>query len=127
MRHLISLCLPVGRALATGASSGSGASGRASGASSGRASRGARASRGSSGSTSGASRGGRRRGSHAGSRGGSRGGGGHSRVGGVLVLISTPDHTHFHAAITAMELGIHVCIEKPLAHNVWQCRTLKKA
>jgi len=43
------------------------------------------------------------------------------------VIISTPDHTHFHAAITAMELGIHVCIEKPLAHNVWQCRTLKKA
>ena len=43
------------------------------------------------------------------------------------VIISTPDHTHFHAAITAMELGINVCIEKPLAHNVWQCRTLKKA
>ena len=43
------------------------------------------------------------------------------------VIISTPDHTHFHAAITAMELGIHVCIEKPLAHNVWQCRILKKA
>ena len=43
------------------------------------------------------------------------------------VIISTPDHTHFHAAITAMELGLHVCIEKPLAHNVWECRTLKKA
>ena len=43
------------------------------------------------------------------------------------VIISTPDHTHFHAAITAMEHGIHVCIEKPLAHNIWQCRTLKKA
>ena len=43
------------------------------------------------------------------------------------IIISTPDHTHFHAAITAMELGLHVCIEKPLAHNVWECRTLKKA
>ncbi len=43
------------------------------------------------------------------------------------VIISTPDHTHFHAAITAMELGLHVCIEKPLAHNIWECRTLKKA
>ena len=43
------------------------------------------------------------------------------------VIISTPDHTHFHAAISAMELGLHVCIEKPLAHNIWECRILKKA
>ena len=27
----------------------------------------------------------------------------------------------------AMELGIHVYVEKPLAHNVWQLRTMKKA
>ena len=43
------------------------------------------------------------------------------------VIISTPDHTHFAAAMIAMELGKHVYIEKPLAHNVWECRTLKKA
>jgi hypothetical protein len=43
------------------------------------------------------------------------------------VLISTPDHTHFAAAMAAMELGKHVYVEKPLAHNVWQLRTLKKA
>ena len=43
------------------------------------------------------------------------------------VIITTPDHTHFAATIIAMELGMHVYVEKPLAHNVWQLRTLKKA
>ena len=43
------------------------------------------------------------------------------------VIIATPDHTHFAAAMAAMELGKHVFVEKPLAHNIWQCRTLKKA
>ncbi len=43
------------------------------------------------------------------------------------VIIATPDHTHFPAAMAAMELGKHVLIEKPLTHNIWQSRTLKKA
>ena len=43
------------------------------------------------------------------------------------VIIATPDHTHFPAAMAAMQLGKHVCVEKPLAHNVWQLRTLRKA
>jgi len=43
------------------------------------------------------------------------------------VIIATPDHTHFAAAMAAMELGKHVLVEKPLAHNIWQLRTLKKA
>lgn len=43
------------------------------------------------------------------------------------VVVSTPDHTHFAATMAAMELGKHVYVEKPLAHNVWQLRTLKKA
>ena len=43
------------------------------------------------------------------------------------VIISTPDHTHFAATMTAMQLGKHVYVEKPLAHNIWQLRTLKKA
>lgn len=43
------------------------------------------------------------------------------------VMVSTPDHTHFPAAMAAMELGKHIYIEKPLAHNIWQLRTLKKA
>lgn len=43
------------------------------------------------------------------------------------VAISTPDHTHFAPAMDAMERGKHVFIQKPLAHNIWQCRTLQKA
>ncbi len=43
------------------------------------------------------------------------------------VIIATPDHTHFAAAMAAMELGKHVFVEKPLCHNIWQSRTLKKA
>lgn len=43
------------------------------------------------------------------------------------VIVATPDHTHFAAAMSAMQLGKHICVEKPLAHNVWQLRTLQKA
>ncbi|WP_430936252.1 Gfo/Idh/MocA family oxidoreductase [Saccharicrinis sp. 156] len=43
------------------------------------------------------------------------------------VVVSTPDHTHFAITMAAMEMGKHVYVEKPLAHNVWQLRTLKKA
>jgi len=44
-----------------------------------------------------------------------------------VVLISTPDHTHFPVAMAAMEQGKHVFVQKPLAHNIRQLRTLKKA
>jgi predicted dehydrogenase len=40
------------------------------------------------------------------------------------VVVSTPDHTHFHPAYFAMLRGKHVYVEKPLAHNVWQTRRL---
>jgi len=43
------------------------------------------------------------------------------------VMVCTPDHTHFPALMTAMQLGKHVACEKPLAHNIWQLRTLQKA
>ena len=43
------------------------------------------------------------------------------------VSISTPDHTHFAVAMAAMERGKHVFVQKPLAHTVWQVRTLAKA
>lgn len=48
------------------------------------------------------------------------------RVGKDLdgVAISTPDHAHFHPALAAMQMGLHVYLEKPLAHNVWETRTL---
>lgn len=40
------------------------------------------------------------------------------------VVISTPDHSHFHPAYAAMQLGLHLYLEKPMAHNVWETRTL---
>ncbi|MEM9479108.1 MAG: Gfo/Idh/MocA family oxidoreductase [Verrucomicrobiota bacterium] len=43
------------------------------------------------------------------------------------ISISTPDHTHFSAAMAAMERGKHVFVQKPLAHNISQCRQLQKA
>ncbi len=43
------------------------------------------------------------------------------------VVIAIPDHSHFAATMAAMQLGKHVHVEKPLAHNIWQLRTLKKA
>jgi predicted dehydrogenase len=42
------------------------------------------------------------------------------------VIVSTPDHTHFVAAMAAIDLKKHVYVEKPLAHNVWQVRKLKE-
>jgi len=47
-------------------------------------------------------------------------------IGGDLdaVVISTPDHTHFHPSYAAMQLGLHVYLEKPLAHTVHETRTL---
>ncbi|WP_372797490.1 Gfo/Idh/MocA family protein, partial [Pontiella sp.] len=44
-----------------------------------------------------------------------------------MVCVNTPDHTHFAATIAAMERGIHVFTQKPLVHDIWQARTLKKA
>ncbi len=43
------------------------------------------------------------------------------------VIVFTPDHTHFVATMAAMERGIHVFTQKPLTHNIWDARTLRKA
>jgi predicted dehydrogenase len=42
------------------------------------------------------------------------------------VVISTPDHTHFHPAYLAMQLGKHVYLEKPMAHSLWEVRSLTR-
>ena len=43
------------------------------------------------------------------------------------VVISTPDHHHAPAAMRAIEAGLHVYCEKPLAHTVAEVRALTNA
>ena len=40
------------------------------------------------------------------------------------VTISAPDHIHAVAAMAAMDLGIHVYVQKPLTHNIKEARML---
>ena len=40
------------------------------------------------------------------------------------VTISTPDHNHGVAAMSAMQQGIHVYVQKPLTHNIYEARML---
>jgi predicted dehydrogenase len=40
------------------------------------------------------------------------------------VVISTPDHTHFHSAMMAMRMGKHCYCEKPMAHAVGEIRQM---
>src|SRR5262245_6468930 len=42
------------------------------------------------------------------------------------IVIATPDHTHAVIAKTAMELGKHVYVEKPLTHSVHEARVLRE-
>ncbi len=43
------------------------------------------------------------------------------------VLIATPDHNHAPAAIRAIHRGKATFGQKPLAHNIYECRTLAQA
>lgn len=43
------------------------------------------------------------------------------------VTVSTPDHAHAYAALTAMSMGKHVYVQKPLTHNVYEARLLRDA
>jgi predicted dehydrogenase len=43
------------------------------------------------------------------------------------VCINTPDHTHFAATLESMQRGKHVITQKPLTHDIWQARTLRRA
>ncbi len=42
------------------------------------------------------------------------------------VVVSTPDHTHFHPAVRSMQMGKHLYCEKPMAHSVWEIRTMTR-
>ncbi len=41
------------------------------------------------------------------------------------VVCTTTDHTHAFIAVGAMELGMHVYCEKPLAHSVYEARRVR--
>lgn len=43
------------------------------------------------------------------------------------VTISTPDHVHGVAAMSAISLGHHVYVQKPLTHNIYEARKLTEA
>ena len=43
------------------------------------------------------------------------------------VVITTPDHMHFPIAMSAIALGKHVYVEKPLTHTVEEARLLTEA
>jgi len=43
------------------------------------------------------------------------------------VTISTPDHNHAAIAMAAMQLGKHVYVQKPMAHNIFEVRTMTEA
>jgi len=43
------------------------------------------------------------------------------------VNVGTPDHMHAAAAMSAINLGKHVYVQKPLTHDVWEARKLAEA
>jgi predicted dehydrogenase len=44
-----------------------------------------------------------------------------------IVSVSTPDHMHGIMAMSAMNLGKHVYVQKPLAQTVGECRAMREA
>jgi predicted dehydrogenase len=42
------------------------------------------------------------------------------------VLVGTPDHTHAVIAAAAMKAGKHVFVQKPLCHDIYECRELTR-
>ncbi|MBP7141439.1 MAG: Gfo/Idh/MocA family oxidoreductase [Opitutaceae bacterium] len=40
------------------------------------------------------------------------------------VVVSTPDHHHFHATMLAMQKGLHAYTQKPVSHSIWEARRL---
>ena len=43
------------------------------------------------------------------------------------VVLATPAWDHYKQTMLLLEQGKNLYVEKPLAHNIWQLRTLKKA
>jgi predicted dehydrogenase len=43
------------------------------------------------------------------------------------VTVTVPDHSHFPAALSAVEMGKHVYVQKPLCHTIAEVRALKAA
>ncbi len=41
------------------------------------------------------------------------------------VIVSTPDHTHAIAAVTAMRMGLHCYCQKPLTHSIYEARLMR--
>ena len=41
-----------------------------------------------------------------------------------IACVGTPDHMHAPAAMTAMERGLHVYVQKPLTHDIFEARRL---
>ncbi len=42
------------------------------------------------------------------------------------VIISTPDHTHYAAAVWALRHKKHICVQKPLTNTIWEARELHR-
>lgn len=42
------------------------------------------------------------------------------------VIVSTPDHHHFHASTMGMQRGKHIYCQKPLTHGIWEARMMAK-
>ena len=40
------------------------------------------------------------------------------------VIVSSADHMHYVQCMSAMDLGKHMYIEKPLTHDIWEARKL---
>ena len=43
------------------------------------------------------------------------------------VSVSTPDHTHAIVGLSAMQLGKHVYVQKPLTHDIYEARQMTQA
>jgi len=41
-----------------------------------------------------------------------------------IACVGTPDHMHAPMGMSAMQLGLHVYMQKPLAHDIYECRRL---